>query len=125
MCWTFDAEWRLVSPYFGGPDAVFTEAAGVPDYVAASGPALARSGFEEGVTDFKNPHRAHGFRWTIADVVSALLDVGLSLTALREYPYANGCRILPGMRTAAGGRVLPPEGLPSLPLRFGLRAERA
>lgn len=117
----FDEQLRLVYPYGKG---VHVETAGVGDYVAQSGAALVPWGYEEGVKDFVNPHPDHTFQWGLGDVVGELLGAGLTLERFEEWPYANGCALLPGMRELAGRRFVLPEGVPSLPLMFGLRAVR-
>jgi SAM-dependent methyltransferase len=118
----FEWDWTLKYPYFnaGQPAAYET---GIGDYVAMSGLALAPSGYLEGVADFKNSHPGYEFNWTIADILGALLGAGLAITAYREYPYANGAKLFSGMRELPGGRMVPPEGLPALPLMYGVSAE--
>jgi len=119
----FDWDWSLKFSYFGG-DKPYTFENGIGDYVAMSGPALAPSGYLEGVQNFVNPHRGHEFPWGVGEVVSALIDAGLTLTTLREYPYMNGGKLFERMRELPGGRMYPPEGFPSLPLMYGLAAEK-
>jgi SAM-dependent methyltransferase len=118
-----DWEWRLTSPYFSGGGA-HTWESGVGDYVALSGPALTPSGWRDGVADFHNSHPGHEWTWTLSQVVTALIDAGLTLAVLREYPYMNGCKLLSRMREEPGGRMLPPEDVPALPLMFGLVARK-
>jgi hypothetical protein len=48
----------------------------------------------------------------------------LRIVALKEYPYANGERQFSGMRELPGRRMAPPEGVPALPLMYGVRAEK-
>jgi hypothetical protein len=57
-------------------------------------------------------------------VVTALAGAGLRITTLEEYPYSNGERHFAGMRETGGRRMLPPEGVPALPLMYGIRAEK-
>jgi SAM-dependent methyltransferase len=118
-----DKNWALRFPYFGSGEAA-TWADGIGDYVANSGAALAPSGYLEGVQGFRNPHCSHEWRWTIGDILTAVLDAGLELTAFREYPYCNGDKFFPDMREIAGRRMIPPDGIPSLPLMFGLAAQK-
>ena len=106
-------------PYF--IEAPLREAGGVNDYVRE---ALAPSGFLAGDAGFENPEPAFSFQWTVADIVQALLDAGLRLERLREYPYANGCVLFEGMRALPGRRYAMPEGTPALPLMLGLVARR-
>lgn len=119
----YDEHWRLAYPYFGDGQSLTWEN-GIGDYVADAGEALAPSGYEQGVQGFVNPHPSHEFQWGLGEVVSALLEAGLTLTALREYPYANGAKLLAGMRETPGRRMIPPEGVPSLPLMYGLAARK-
>ena len=95
---------------------------GIEDYVAAAGPALAPSGFQEGIADFKNPHAVYEFQWHIGAILASLLKAGLRIEQFREYPYANGAKLFDNMREEAGRRMLPPDDVPTLPLMFGLVA---
>lgn len=118
----YDQAGRIAYPYGGGAHVVSPE--GVNDYVAASGPALAPSGFTEGAVEFTNPHATHEFSWGVADVVTACLRAGLALEALREYPYANGCRIWPDLLEQPGRRFAPAEAAIAPPLMLGWSARR-
>ncbi len=120
----FDEKMRLFFPYFSGGRA-FAWDEGVRDYVALSGEGLLHGAeYREGVVDFHNPHRAHEFAWGLGDVVGALLDAGLVLEALREWPYSNGCSFYEGMRPLPGRRWAPPEGVPEIPLMYGVAARK-
>ena len=119
----FEWDWSHKYPYFAGGEPLTWEN-GIGDYVALSGGALAPSGYLEGVQDFVNPHRGHEFPWGIGEVATALLDAGLVITALREYPYANGGKLLDRMRELPGKRMVPPEDVPNLPLMYGLVARQ-
>lgn len=119
----FDEEMRLAWPYSGGGEPIVTEA-GVGDYVGDSAGALAPSGFVEGVSDFANPHRSVEFQWGVLEVAQALVDAGLRIERLREWPYANGWTPFRGMRGEPGGRFRTPEGVPDLPLMYGIVAAR-
>ena len=119
----FDYDWSRKFDYSSGGEPHDWES-GVGDYVAMSGGGLTPSGWLAGVTDFQNPHPGHEWHWGLGDVITALLDAGLTLETLREYPFANGCQLFEGMREGEGNRMYPPEGTPSLPLMFGLVARR-
>ncbi|HEX2183679.1 MAG TPA: class I SAM-dependent methyltransferase [Rubrobacteraceae bacterium] len=119
----FDENWVHASAYPSGGERLLLEE-GVGDYVAGSGGGLTPAGFVEGRRDFENPHRCHLFRWGLGEVVTALAGAGLRIVALEEYPYANGERQFPGMRELSGRRMVPPEGVPALPLMYGLRADK-
>jgi SAM-dependent methyltransferase len=119
----FDWDWSHKYPYFAD-GAPLSYEHGVGDYVAMAGEALTPSGFLEGTRDFVNPHPGHEFQWGIGEVVTALLDAGLAITALREYPYANAARQFDRMRELPGKRMIPPVDVPNLPLMYGLVARR-
>lgn len=75
--------------------------------------------------DFVNPHPGHEFQWPVSEVIQALLDAGLQLRSFREYPYTNGAKLWGDMPELPGGRMLPPEQLPSLPLMYGVVSAKA
>ena len=119
----FDADWNPVNDYpAGGETLVLDE--GVGDYVAASGGGLTPSGYVEGETGFANPQKAHLFRWGLGEVVTALAGAGLKITTLEEYPYTNGEKCFARMRELPGRRLVPPQDVPTLPLMYGIMAER-
>lgn len=117
-------DWELKYDYFK-EGRLRSFDSGIGDYVAMSRDALAPSGYLEGVQNFTNPHPGHEFNWTVADVITALLAAGLRLTIFREYPYMNAARLLNNMREMPGLRMVPPEGMPSLPLMLGFAAEKS
>lgn len=118
----FSADWQWRHNYpANGADLLLD---GVGDYVGASGPGLAPSGFAEGVTDFQNPEPCHLFRWGVGEVVSALAGAGLVLETLREYPFVNGEQPFERMRVDANRRAYPPTDVPSMPLMYGLAASK-
>lgn len=119
----YDEAGRFAYPYGGG--AYVLSPAGVGDYVAASGEALAPSGFEAGVEGFANAHPSHEFSWGVADIVNAMLGAGLTLEGLREYPYANGCKIWPTLVERPDRRYVVPDGQHAPPLMLGWSARKA
>ena len=119
----FDRDWNHVSDYPYGGEPLLLEG-GVGDYVAASGRGLTPAGFVEGVRHFENPEGCYLFRWGLGEVVTALAEAGLRITALEEYPYANGERKFASMRELPGRRMVPPEHIPTVPLMYGIRAEK-
>ncbi len=119
----FDEDCNHVGDYPSGGEPQLL-ARGVGDYVAASGGGLTPAGFVEGVRDFENPEGCYLFRWGLGEVVTALAEAGLRITALEEYPYANGERKFAGMRELPGRRMVPPEHTPTIPLMYGIRAEK-
>jgi SAM-dependent methyltransferase len=119
----FDRSLKRDRSYFGD-GTPYTESPGVGDYVAESKDSMGLAAYEPGVLDFKNPHRSHEFNWGIGQIVTALLDAGLRLEVLREYPYANNSKLYDDMVVLDGRRsTLPPEQ-PALPLMFGIAARR-
>lgn len=119
----FDEDWTISYPYFAN-GAVFTWEDGIGDYVADAGESLTPSGYLEGVKNFKNPYPVHEFQWTMAEIIGAIIATGLSLVRLDEYPFSNGAKLMRRMQEQPGGRMYPPEEMPSLPLMFGLVAEK-
>lgn len=119
----FDDDWTIKYPYFADGTA-FTWEDGIGDYVAEAGESLAPSGYLEGIRNFRNPHPAHEFQWTVAEIIGAILEAGLALVRLDEYPYMNGAKLMQRMQELPGGRMYPPRELPSLPLMFGLVATK-
>ncbi len=120
----FDRAWNHVNDYPSRGEPLLLDR-GVGDYVAASGGGLTPAGFVEGVRDFENPEGCYLFRWGLGEVVTALAEAGLRITALEEYPYANGERKFAGMRELPGKRMVPPEHIPTVSLMYGIRAERS
>lgn len=121
LVWSFDADGRIVEPYFlEGP----IHEPGVADYVAEAGDGLTPMGRVEGVEPFENPHPCVGFQWTVADVVNAATGAGLAIERLVEYPYSNGARVRPDLVEIGDRRFGFPEGTPATPLMLGMVARR-
>ena len=118
-----DEDWQFAESYFGDNIPVTGEP-GVGDYVADSAGNLSPSGHLEGIENYVNPFPSHEFQWTISDILTAVIDAGLIIDTFNEYPYSNGAKHLPNMKLGQKGRYFPPEGIPELPLMFGLLAER-
>ena len=116
LVWSFAGSGALAEPYF--LDGALDEA-GVRDYVGVD---LAPSGHLDGVQEFANPERSFGFQWTVAQILQATVDAGLRIETVREYPYANGCRLFDDMTPLEGRRYAMPAGAPAMPLMFGLVA---
>ena len=118
-----DENWRLQYDYMGGVVHEFEH--GVGDYVALTGSAAETDDLLPGARDFVNPYPGVEYQWGLAEVVSALLDAGLTVTHLREYDYCNGFKPMPDMRDLGGRRYAMPAHLPQrFPLMFGLVAEK-
>lgn len=120
MCWSFDREGRVIESYF--IDGPIEERGGVNDYVGRSGDDLAPMGTVPGMQGFENPEPAVAFQHTVAQTVQALADAGLFVEQLREYPYANGCRVFEGMQSLPGRRYGMPPNVPAMPLMLGIAA---
>ena len=118
----YDEKLQRTLPYFtdGKP---WTWEEGIGDYVAITGEGLPSSTFEAGVQEFKNAHKSHEFHWGIAEVVKALLEAGLQLTTLQEYPYSNGFKPFNEMHESERRWYLP-EGTPNLPLMYAISARK-
>ncbi len=97
---------------------------GVADYVGAAGGALSPSGHAAGGEPYRNPHPAYEFVHGLAEIVQAFVDAGLVLRTLREWPYANGCRLFKDMRELPGERWRTGESLPAIPLMYGMVVQR-
>jgi SAM-dependent methyltransferase len=120
----FDEDWNHARDYPSGGEPLLLEE-GVGDYVADSDGGLTPAGFVEGASGFENPEKAHLFRWGLGKIVTALAAAGLRITALEEYPYTNGERNFARMRERQGKRMVPPQDIPTIPLMYGIRAERS
>lgn len=122
----FDEQRKLTWPYFGAAQGeVIDEPQGVRDYVGRSGEPLAPMGFVAPEQEFVNPHPAHGFAWSVADVLMAFIEAGLVIERVEEWPWANACRFF-------DDQVLDPvtrrwregPGVPNFPGMFGLRVRK-
>jgi SAM-dependent methyltransferase len=119
----FDERWNRAYAYPSGGEPRLVQE-GVGDYVGESGGGLTATGVVEGVRDFRNPQRCHLFRWGLGEVVTAIAGAGLRIVALEEYPYSNGERHFDRMRELPGRRMVPPADVPSVPLMYGISAEK-
>ncbi len=119
----FDENWNHARAYPSGGEPMLLDE-GVGDYVAESQGGLTPAGFLQGTRGFENPERCYLFRWGLGEVVTALTRAGLSILALKEYPYSNGERHFTTMRELAGRRMAPPKGVPAVPLMYGICATR-
>jgi SAM-dependent methyltransferase len=119
----FDDDWSHRYNYFAEGN-VLTWEEGIRDYVALSGEGLSLSGYEEGIKDFKNPHRCHEFQWATSEILTALIEAGLHIEIFKEYPYANGCKLYSDMQETEGRRMWPPANKPNLPLMYSIVARK-
>jgi SAM-dependent methyltransferase len=120
----FNENWQLYYDYMGGH--TFVNAAGVGDYVGAQGGSVTNTGtVVEAHEPFKNPKAAYEFAWGLGDILSALINAGLSIRTFKEYPYSNGWKPVPDMVELEGRRFTVPKGKPVVPFMFGIVAEKA
>lgn len=93
----------------------------VGDYVAMSGAAL---GAVQEAETAENVIPATSWQHTLADTLQAVLDAGLRLDQVQEWPYANGCRVVPGLIPLDDRRWTWPPLAARVPLMFGIHAVR-
>jgi SAM-dependent methyltransferase len=94
----------------------------VNDYVAQSGAHL---GAPELAQPGENEMPAHWWQHGLGEIVTAIADAGMRIECVREYAHANGCRVHPALVASEGRRWVWPQGVPRLPLMFGLCARAA
>jgi SAM-dependent methyltransferase len=125
MALSFDDDWTLKFPYssFDGTGSLWVWEDGVGDYVAMEMQQQGPGEGLPGVKAFENPHPSYEFNWGMADILGSLLSAGLSIVDIREYPYSNSGHV-PNMRLNEHGKWMPPEGIPALPLMYGIVAEK-
>lgn len=121
MAMYFDEQWQ---PAYDCFQRAAIPQDGVSDYVAESGEGLTLCCLEPGVQNFINPHPSYEFIWGLGDVLTALTKAEFVLECLLEYPYSNGWRGFENMREIPGRRYTVPEGMPRLPLMFGLSVRK-
>ena len=68
-------------------------------------------------------NRTYEWNHTLGDVVSAVIEAGLILELLREYDYTLFPQ-WPFLQKSEDNTYRLPEGTPSLPLMYSLRARR-
>lgn len=117
----FDIDWSHKFSYFrnGEPE---TWEDGVSDYVAESIAGLASDNYQAGVQNFRNPYRSHEFQWGIGEIITALLQAGLTLVTFKEYSYSNGWKPFDNMKQEAGRQFFAPENIPNIPMMYGIVA---
>ena len=95
---------------------------GISDYVAHSQGALAASGTQSVTEPFVNPNPCAEFQHSTGDIIGAVLDAGLQLRLFREHLFSNGWKPYNTMAELPGRRWTMPEGMPKIPLMYGLVA---
>ena len=83
------------------------------------------SGHLQGGEEYPHPHPRYEFSRGIGEVVMVLLAARLSLAALNEHQYASTNGGYERMQRSSGDQWLPPEGMPNLPLRYRVLAQRS
>jgi SAM-dependent methyltransferase len=119
----FDRNLQFVDTYFP-TERMNTLEEGVIDYITRSPGKVTPFAYETGVENFQNPYQGHTFLWTLGEVLTAIGQAGLCLKRLHEYPHSIAMRFSP-MREIPGYRTLPLDGIPLVPLLFGLQAEKS
>lgn len=117
LVWSFGNDLRPTGDDYFDPGPYV---APVSDYVAASGPGL--GAVVEGALTTPNEIPATSWQRGLAEILQTIVDAGLELEIVREYPYANGCKLLDPLVLGDGRRWSFPEGMARLPLMFGLVA---
>lgn len=83
--------------------------------------------------EYESPHTVPGTRITgfeygwghsLGDIITALAEAGLRIDFLHEWPFVRW-QMLPSMEPGEDGWWHLPEGLPTMPLSFSLRASRS
>ena len=101
-----DSELRVRNPYFPNPAGTRYGANG---YSYAGNETI--------------PSPSYEWRHSMAEIVNALLDAGLRLQFLHEFPFSN-YRALPGMTRCRDGWFRLPAHHDSIPQMFSLKATR-
>ena len=117
-----EADWTPHYDAIGGKRDVWNE--GIGDYVGFMRETQSPAGFKDGVTNFVNPEPSVEFGWSVSEVATALLDAGLSLRTIREYPYSNGYTPFHGFRELPGKRFTTPDDRPRIPMMYAIEAEK-
>ena len=126
VAFCFDEQRALTWPYFGAAvGEVIDEPEGVRDYVGRSGEPLAPMGFVAAEREFENPHPAHAFAWSLADVITAFVAAGLQVERFEEWPWADDCRFFADQRLDPRTRRWHEgKSIPSFPNMFRLRVHK-
>lgn len=120
----FNRDLQFVDSYFPAKsERVDTHQEGVIDYLTRSPGKVIPFTYETGIENFQNPHPGHTFLWTLGEIVTAIGQAGLCLKRLHEYPHSIAMRFSP-MREIPDYRTMPQEGIPLVPLLYGLLAEK-
>ena len=121
VIFTLDAEGKVEWPLHSEEPLACDE--GISDYVGTAEGALSPSGHLE-TADFANPEATWEFAHSTIDLFRALLDSGLVLERLEEWPFSNGCDPWGACRVDQARRMWPPEPLKGFPMMFGVSARK-
>ncbi|KAF9128343.1 hypothetical protein BGW39_005152 [Mortierella sp. 14UC] len=91
VCFIFDQDMVQTYPYSSAGEPIH-ETTGVSDYVAFSntgGEVMPNLKFQTGVQEFRNPHPSVEYGWGLGDTIGSLVEAGLHVSHLKEYPYSN------------------------------------
>lgn len=119
-----DNDWSIMLDYMSGTHYQWD---GVGDYVGEMSGNEVDTGMPAPHTgeSFQNPHQSNEFSWGLGEVVMALVNAGLTLKMLNEYPFSNGYKPFADMVEGEGRRRYPPADKPqNLPLMFGIVAQK-
>ena len=143
LCWLPDlAEWSRIAASYVRPGGIFYIIDGHPlfstfwdatgptemqirhSYFYSPNPApSADEGTYADATAILENRRTYEFEHPMGDIITSLIDAGLQIEFLHEFPYSS-YEAVPGMKKAADGLYrLPPES-PQVPLLFSIRATR-
>ena len=120
-----EADWTPHYPAIGGKSEVWAE--GIGDYVGfmVQHDSADTSGeHDDAPAEFQNPEPTVEFGWSVSEVVTSLLDAGLVLRTLREYPYSVGYVPFAGFKTLSDNRYTTPDDRPSIPMMYAVVAEK-
>lgn len=122
LMFDFEGNWTLQYAYLGGKHYPNE---GVGDYVGAQSGQKTQTGIDiEHPEHFTNPHPSHEFTWGLAEIITALLNAGLTLKSFQEYAYLNGWKPIPSMIEGQDRKFYLPDDVPDLPLMYGLVMEK-
>lgn len=120
-----EADWTPRYAAMGGKPEIWDE--GIGDYVGFMVESAAASEDADPAsvtTGFENPERTIEYGWAVSEVVTALLDAGLVLRTLREYPYSVGYVPFHGFKPIADNRYTTPDDRPTIPMMYAVVAEK-
>ncbi len=118
----FDKDFKAAYDYSMAEPLAWDD--GIQDYVADSCGGLVASGEVIRTAPFVNPHPCYEFQRGMGEILGAVVKAGLIVREFREYPYSNGWKPFGEMKSLPGRRWTMPDGLPKIPLMYGIVAEK-